>query len=134
MKLIIVLFVLLFPCFANASDKWDKTDITLQSLYTVLHVADYAQTYNKAKNNWQVHENLNNNTSKVTAYEESNFILSKYPNKDKVTLYFASTLVLHTLISNILPSDYRKIWQASTISLELYVVNNNCQAGAKFAF
>ena len=41
---------------ANAFDEWTKQDITLQAVYTVLHVVDWGQTLDIANNPKQYFE------------------------------------------------------------------------------
>lgn len=136
MKKLLLIFCLI-ASNAFAFDEWSKTDIALQSVYTVLHVIDWGQTrYLTTQRNISVIK-TNGNTcyygpctySTQVSKIETNFILGKFPSKTEVDLYFASTLVLHTAISYILPKPYRTLWQAGTIGLEAYVINNNFNVG-----
>lgn len=134
-KSFILLLTLLCTTNCFAFDEWTKTDTALQSVYTVLHVIDWGQTNNQAKNDWRrvVGQHMGGWDLYATR-EEINPILGKRPSVGKVNAYFASTLVAHTIISYVLPKPYRTLWQASTIGLELYVVGQNYNVAMKGFF
>jgi hypothetical protein len=76
-------------------------------------------------------------------YYETNPILGRHPKTSAVDLYFLSALVIHPVVSYLLPSkaqvfgfdiNPRRIWQAGTIIVELGCVSNNARLGIGFSF
>ena len=120
MRLFVILLITLIPFNCFAFDEWSKQDIALQALYTGLHVTDWGQSRYITKH--------------PDKYYEKNWVLGKYPSKDTVDIYFASTLVGHTLVTHMLPKDYRILWQFMTILVELSVVPSNFNMGVKVDF
>lgn len=60
---------------------------------------------------------------------ESNKALGKYPSKRDVNIHFARWLIIHPVISYLLPKPYRTIWQSVYIGYEYDVVQNNRRVG-----
>lgn len=141
-KLLLLAALCLLPQHSAASDDWSKSDIALQVTYTVLHVVDWGQTRNLSRNYQTSKVAYNDNDcyyGKCSYIEnkhnyEVNPILGKNPHHDAVDLYFISTIVGHTVISHLLPDNYRTLWQCITIGVEGAVVNRNINVGAKFKF
>jgi hypothetical protein len=102
---------------AQAAD-WSSADIARQTAYTIVHVADWAQTRYIATHPEQ--------------YRERNPLLSEHPSVGQVNHYFAATLVAHYAITHFLPPAYRPIWQYGTITMQTYVVLHNRSVGIKF--
>lgn len=117
MKTLILIILLFFPLQANAFDKWTKTDTGLQVTYGVLHIIDWGQTLDIARN--------------PDKFYEMNPLLGKHPSIGKVNTYFIGTLIGHTAIAYILPSKYRRIWQIVWIGIEGKTVVNNFSIGVK---
>jgi hypothetical protein len=118
---IIIIFFCLIPALSFASDPWSIQDIALESTYIALHVIDWGQTRDIAKNPDEYHE----------AY---NPLLGNHPSKDKVDLWFLTTTVTHILITNYLPSECRPYFQGVTIGIAGSLVLINFSVGLKIAF
>jgi hypothetical protein len=127
MKTMLLAICLMISVITNseASDKWTKTDVSLQAVYTVLHVIDWGQTLQISREPIY----YSSDHSKRYMRREQNFVLGAHPKVDEVHKYFLSTLVLHTVISHVLPENYRTVWQGSTIALQAYVVGRNFSLG-----
>lgn len=142
MKTLLVVVLFFTSSSVYAFDDWTKTDYALQSVYTVLHVIDWGQTRYMSQHYQTSKIKYNNNAcyygkcsyTENTEYYEINPILGAKPHTSTVDLYFITTLIGHTVISYILPSSYRKVWQGVTIGLEGSVVGYNISAGIKGVF
>jgi hypothetical protein len=98
---------------------WTTLDTSLEVVYIVAHVGDWAQTRYH-----QRHPDI---------WYETNPILGKHPHKDKIDLYMGSTLIAHAAITYFLPKDFkvfgistypRNMWQLIWIGIE---INQNCE-------
>jgi len=58
----------------------------------------------------------------------------RHPHQDKVDIYFAGTLIAHTVVTHLLPKEWRPWWQAVTIGLEGSCVGWNFGGGVKVRF
>jgi len=141
MKRLVILLVLLLSSNSFAYDKWTTTDTVLQSVYVALHTTDWVQSRWIAKHGYieTPFARTNPDGSAVfgrsyVEHKEGNVLLGEHPHKDKVDIYFASTLILHTLVSYLLPSNYRHIWQGVTIGMEGTAIGHNVRAGVKMKF
>lgn len=119
MKLLVVLFcfvALLTGCFTN----WTKADVYRQATWTALHGADWLQTRYIAQHPEQ--------------YKEYNPILGSHPSVTEVDLYMGGWMVLHPIITDILPPEYRKYWQYITIGEKAFWVGHNYSIGIGFGW
>ena len=119
-KIVIILLILLSNSKSYAFDDLTKTDIVLQTTYTLLHIIDWGTTLDIAKSK----------NKKI----ESNAIMSRHPSIATVNTYMASTLVMQTLVTYALPKDYRVYWQILGILLEGSCVYNNYNIGLRMNF
>lgn len=112
-----------------AADKWTTEDTAWQVSAMALIVGDWGQTRYIAQH--------------PIEYPESNPILGKHPRQGTVNLYFLGVLMVHPVVSYLLPAkanvfgfdiNPRRIWQAGTIGLEVYCVGSNAKAGIGFTF
>jgi len=103
----------------NAAD-WNQDSRDRQAVYTALHFMDWAQTRAIAQNPERWHE--------------LNPILGTHPSTREVDQYFALTLAGHYLVANLLPAEYRSVFQHITISMEAAVTRNNVILGIKGEF
>jgi hypothetical protein len=119
----------LFSISVNAADKWTMADTAWQASATALMVGDWGQTRYIAQHPGE--------------YHETNPILGRHPSTSAVDLYFMGALIVHPVISYLLPSkaeifgvtiNPRRIWQAGTIVVELGCVANNARLGIGFSF
>lgn len=117
--LIILTALLLFSAPAYAADKWTEADTQRQVIYSALHIIDWGQTRYIATHD---------------EFEERNIALGKHPSTQEVDNYFAATLVGHTLVSYLLPSDWRKVWQYVFIGARFKTVADNYSIGIKVHF
>jgi len=116
-------------CTAHAADKWTTEDTAWQASAMALMVGDWGQTRYIAQH--------------LDEYYELNPILGRHPKTKNIDLYFLSALVIHPVISYLLPSKAevfgyqispRRLWQAGTIVIELGCVANNARLGIGFTF
>lgn len=112
--------VALLAAPAHGADPWSARDVALQATYTALHVMDWGQTRYIATH--------------PERHFERNPLLGRHPHKDKVDLYFAGTLVAHTVVTHLLPKEWRPWWQGVTIALEGSCVGWNIAGGVKVRF
>lgn len=103
-----------------AHSEWTKQDSAWQLAYTALHVADWAQTRNIARNPDEFHE--------------TNPILGRHPSVSEVDDYFLVTGVAHALVSAALPPKYRRKWQAAGIVVEAGAVAHNYSIGISMSW
>lgn len=112
-----ILIVCLALCLLGCShhDPWTKADTARHVGYTVLHLQDYKQTRQIAKNPDRWHEN--------------NFILGEHPSKSRVDIYFAATWLGMTGLAYVLPRGWRDGLQYLGIAVEGYCVGHNYSIG-----
>ena len=119
MKMIIIIFVLVFPGVALAGD-WTTGDTALQLTYVAVTAADWSQTLHIARNPEQ--------------YHEKNPRLGNHPSTGSVNAHFISTIAVHTTIAWVLPKEYRTIWQMFWIGYEAGFVQRNAAIGLTLSF
>ena len=120
--MIILLFILLIPCLAQAADNphaWTGIDTALQLTFTGLAVMDWRQT-----------RDIHNHPDVC----ESNRTLGPYPDARKINTHFTVMIVGHAAVSYLLPKPWRTIWQAVWIGSEYETVKWNRMMGLKIAF
>ena len=119
MKRFFPIFVLLaISCASRPFEGWTNTDSARQIAYSAVHVVDWVQTLDIAKN--------------PDKYSEcglaKNFIGTK-PTESRIHLYMGSTLILHTAMSAMLKPKYRKWFQYIWIGIEAGTVYSNYSVG-----
>jgi len=110
--------VLIVPSLSIAAD-WTTQDTILQSSFVCIALIDWGQTL-------EIVDNEN--------YYETNTILGEHPGRSYVNIYFASFIVLHSVGSYIIPSEYRKYWQSFWIGFGLNNIRHNNAIGIKLNF
>ena len=116
MKLIaLLLAITLSGCMA-----WSKADIAREATYVAIHMVDWGQTRDIAKN--------------PDKYHEKNPILGEHPSTKEVDRYMAASLAGHILITSLLPSNLRPYWQYGTIAFSGYLVVNNHSIGLRMSW
>ena len=95
--------------FGDPAD-WTASNDVMEVTFLALMAADAATT-----------EDIKN----YPGYYETNPILGRHPGDDRIVAYFASTAFLEWTVARALPVEYRGIFQASAIGLEIYSVGNN---------
>jgi len=94
-------------------------DWLLEAAYASAQVVDHMQTLDIAR-----HPGL----------YETNPLLGRHPSDHAIYIHGAAVIVGHALTTYMLPEKYRLYWQASSLALELYVVNHNYELGLLIGF
>lgn len=118
MKIVLTLLLIFLSTPVYAFDKWDKEDITLQTIFTIETLIDWKQTKTFVKKGGI----------------ESNPFLGERPSQGKIDLYIGSSILLHAGVSHILPKKYRNYWQLIFIGIEAQAIHHNYQAGVRINF
>ena len=114
----LILMLLIVGCgWVEAQDEWTNQDTALQLTYTVAHVMDWNQTLHIARNPDRYYE------------KGCDAFIGYHPTKRKVNAYFASTLLLHTVIAYTLSKPYRTVWQSVWIGVEYNQIQRNREIG-----
>ena len=116
----VIIFCLITLCTYAHAAEMTKKDLLLESTWMALHFVDWRQTVHVAKHPQE--------------FEEMNPILGRHPSVGRVNLYMAAGMVLHPLVSYVLPQPYKKWWQYVTIGLSGGCVVNNFTIGVKMSF
>ena len=129
-KLLLTIILILLPWVSSAADwGWSKTDYAREAAGLVVTAVDWGQTRYIANH--------------PDRYLELNPILGAHPSLDSVDAYFASVLVLHSLISALLPAKAevvgfelspRTAWQYFYIGVESTATLSNWRGGLKIDF
>jgi len=122
-KFLVILSLVLSGCASTPFDSWTKADTARQVAYTTLHIADWAQTVE-----------ISRSPSEYYEAGLAGIVIGEYPKESDVHLYFASTLVLQTLIPAMLATKYRAAWQYVWIGAEGVTVAHNFSIGLRFGF
>jgi len=104
----------------SAADDWSATDQRLEAAYLTLHLVDWSQTRHTARN--------------PALFRECNPFLPEHPSIGQVDRYFIGTALLHVLIADALPEDWRRGFQVGTIGMEFYATSYNFSVGIKARF
>ena len=100
---------------AGQASAWTETDTARQVAYSALHVADWMQTRQIAR--------------QPDRFHETNPILGRHPSLGRVDAYMAGTLVLHAAVAYALPSPWRSWWQHVGIAVETGAAAGNAAIG-----
>lgn len=101
---------------ACSTHKWSTQDTWLETAYLSAHCTDWAQT----------------RTADYSRFHETNPVLGDYPSSTEIDIYFITTGLLHILITDLLPPDWRSWWQGGSLLLESIIVGNNLRIGFGF--
>lgn len=120
MKRLIAIAALLvmLPVNASAFDKMDRVDTGMLAAYTVLHVMDWRQTRQIAKN--------------PNVYWERNPLLGKHPSVSRVNKYMLASLATTAAFTYGLPKKYRRIFLGASITVTGSLVVHNFNIGLRF--
>jgi len=118
-RLLALLFVL-FPSLCEARDPWEFSDYAFAGAALATLAVDWGQTRNIAKNPHR--------------FYEKNQVLGAKPSVGKVDAYFVGAMVGTVAVAYVLPRDYRRLFLASTLSMELSVIDQNRSIGIKVDF
>jgi hypothetical protein len=124
---IVFILVSIFSSHAHAESDWTATDTAWQAAVVTTLALDWSQTRTIAKNPYK--------------YTEMNPVLGEHPSVGRVNGYFAAVAVGHTAIAILLPPkaetfgykwNPRRVWQATTVAVEVGAIANNIVVGIKF--
>jgi len=115
-----VLVFVLFPSLCQAGDAWETTDYALAGAAVAALAVDWGQTRHIAKN--------------PNRFSEQNPILGPSPAVGKVNAYFVGAIVGTVALAYVLPGDWRQLFLAGVLTVELGVVQQNRSLGIKMAF
>ena len=101
-----------------AEDKWTKTNTVMELSWISLHLVDWGQTLQIAKN--------------PNRFHERNPILGRHPSIRSVNRFMIIGLVTHVSASFVLPHDIRNFWQVTSIVVAGIIVTNNFKIGLTF--
>jgi len=117
--LLLLVFVL-FPSLCHAGGPWETTDYALAGAAVAALAVDWGQTRHIAKN--------------PNHFSEQNPILGPSPSVGKVDTYFVGAIVGTVALAHVLPGDWRQLFLAGVLTVELGVVRQNRSLGIKMAF
>lgn len=105
---------------APAADSWTPADTRREAAYLALHITDWGQTRNIAKNPKRFHE--------------LNPVLGEHPSVAEVDRYFIAAAAVHAAVAYALPAEWRSGFQYVTIGIEAGVTAMNCRTGIRVDF
>ena len=118
--LVLLILLLLLPVSASAFDPWSREDVALETVWQLLHLADWGQTLDLA--------------AQPNKYYEYNPILGSHPSRSQVNLYMAASALLHLGVTHVLPSRCRPWFQHVSIGVSGTCVVNNFAVGLSIKF
>lgn len=118
--ILIIALILVSACPVEGQSSWTTTDTMLEGTWIILHILDWGQTLDIARNPHR--------------FYEINPILGRHPSVGKVDTYMLLSTIIHPIISYHLPQPYRKYWQYVTISITGGLVIHNFNIGLKVRF
>ena len=101
----------------HSAEPWSKTDIAMEGAYIGVTLVDWAQTLNIPP-----------------GMSESNAIMGRHPSRATINTYFVSMLVIHPVVTALLPRTARTFWQALTIGIEIDTTARNYRFGIQCRF
>ncbi len=119
-KIMIIIFILFIPFTSFASDDWTKEDTMREVAWGVIHVIDWGQTLEAAR--------------QPDKYHELNPILGRHPSIGNVNVYMGLSAIGHLGISYILPKKIRPYWQWVSIGVSGACIINNFNVGLGVKF
>ena len=117
---LLILALVLLPSPCQAGDPWGTTDYALAGATLATLAVDWGQTRHIAKN--------------PQRFAEKNPLLGPAPSVGKVDAYFVGAMVGTVALAHVLPNDWRQLFLAGVLTLELGVVQQNRSLGIKMSF
>jgi hypothetical protein len=117
---LLALLLVLVPSLCEAGDLWEFPDYAFAGAALATLAVDWGQTRNIAKN--------------PQRFYEKNQVLGPKPSVGKVDAYFVGAMVGTVAVAHVLPRDYRRLFLAGTLSMELSVIDQNRSIGIKVDF
>ena len=105
-------------CMTAHASEWSLEDTLLEVTSEMVILGDYSQTKYVS--------------SHPQIYYETNIILGTHPSEKRVDTYFISALVLHPVISYMLPKNLREVFEGFTIGIEGESIYRNHEYGVHF--
>ena len=102
---------------ASATEPWTTEQITVQLAHTAVLGANWAQVSDIHR-----HPGL---------YATVGNTLGRQPEQSSINLFFAGSAVADALITNVLPSRYRRYWQCLAIGYHVGLVQRNYSIGLR---
>lgn len=119
-SLIVTVMLLMFVSTKSyAFDKWSTRDTVLEVTSELVLSMDWNQTL-QIKNHPDQHE--------------TNVMLGQHPTDQSINQYFLAELVLHPIVTYLLPEKVRPYFQLITIGYEGNAVYQNTTLGLKLGF
>ena len=112
--------IILASCAGYRPEPLTKAQIAGEAAFTLLHVMDWGQTLKT--------------TDDPDYYEATNLLLGKDPSRGSVNLVMGAGLVLHPVVTYILPSKYRWWWIGPTTAAQAGLVIHNHSIGLGWGF
>lgn len=72
--------------------------------------------------------------TEIDDIKEGNMLLGEDPSEGRVNTYFASCLVLNTVIHRVIPDRYLKYYQTTLIGIQVSYISNNYSLGVEVEF
>jgi hypothetical protein len=120
MKILLVILVVVLTPAISSSAELDKTGLLLEGVWQTLHIADWGQTLDVARNPYD--------------YHEINPIMGRHPSVGNVNIYMGMSALVHAGISYALPKKYRTYWQSISIVVTGALVVHNNSIGLEVRF
>jgi hypothetical protein len=117
---LLILALVLLPSPCQAGDPWETTEYALAGAAVAALAVDWGQTRHIAKN--------------PNRFNEKNPMLGTTPSVGKVDAYFVGAMVGTVALAHVLPSDWRQLFLAGVLVVELNVAQQNRSLGIKMAF
>ena len=118
LRFIAVIILVLFPVIAHA--EWNSGDTAREIVWQGLHVVDWGQTLEIARN--------------PIDYHEVNPVIGRHPSVGKVNIYMLSSAIIHAGISYVLPDKVRPYWQYFSIGVSGACMARNLNIGLGVRF
>lgn len=134
-----LLLALLSTISLHAAEPWTKTEVALEAAFQLVLLADYNQTSQFHKFTLPTTDGYGHTITyspgvDTRLIKEANPLLPKFPNQRTINRVFIGSAIGHALITHHLSHIGRAYWQASTLSVELWVVNSNYNLGVSLKF
>lgn len=107
---------------AYSFDKFSKTDIVCEVLVEASYLADWSTTLDVL------------NHKDEGAYCLNPFQGGHDPDRGKINTWFIASMVLHPVITYVIPEDLRRPFQVITIAWNVGWANRNLHAGFSYSF
>ena len=117
---LLILALVLYPSLSKAADPWETSEYLLAGAAVAALAVDWGQTRHIAKN--------------PNRFIETNPVLGSSPSVGKVDAYFVGAMVGTVALAHVLPSDWRQLFLAGTLAVEIGAVSQNRSIGIKMAF